>query len=100
MEIKEAIEKKARRARPVTAIESVLRIRLCVDGDTWSAEEEKTIYNEIKEGHSWVASDLVAGWCENNNINWGIITIGSISHHEHGKKETGHYIIEAYVKTA
>lgn len=85
---------------PLVDMEAYTEITLLVDGDKWNSNEtEKKVYDGLKRDESWLASDLVASYCDNHEIRWGVIKGLHISHYEHGKQgeNGGHFIITAYI---
>lgn len=85
---------------PLIEPEIYTEITLVVDGSKWNPNEtEKKVYEGLKRDESWLASDLVASYCDNNDIRWGIIKGLSIQHYEHGKngENGGHFVVSAYV---
>lgn len=85
---------------PLMDMETYTEITLVVDGSKWNSNEiEKKVYDGLKRDESWLASDLVASYCDNNGIRWGVIKGLHISHYDHGEngKNGGHFIVTAYI---
>lgn len=85
---------------PLMDMETYTKITLVVAGDKWNQNEtERTVYDGLKREESWLASDLVASYCDNHGIRWGVIEGLHISHYDHGDKAEngGHFIITAYI---
>jgi len=85
---------------PLIDPEIYTEITLVVDGSNWNPNDtEKKVYDGLKRDESWLASDLVASYCDNNGIRWGVIKGLHIQHYEHGKngKNGGHFVVTAYV---
>lgn len=85
---------------PLFDPEIYTEITLVVDGSKWNPNEtEKKVYEGLKRDESWLASDLVASYCDNNGIRWGVIKGLHIQHYEHGKdgENGGHFVVTAYV---
>ena len=85
---------------PLFDPEIYTEITLVVDGSKWNPNEtEKKVYDGLKRDESWLASDLVASYCDNNGIRWGVIKGLRIQHYEHGKdgENGGHFVVTAYV---
>lgn len=85
---------------PLTDMETYTKITLVVDGDKWNSNEtEKKVYGGLKREENWLASDLVASYCDNHGIRWGVIEGLKISHYNHGHngENGGHFIITAYI---
>lgn len=85
---------------PLMDMETYTKIMLVVDGDKWNSNEtEKKIYDGLKREESWLASDLVASYCDNHEIRWGVIEGLKIRHYDHGNngESGGHFIITAYI---
>lgn len=77
--------------------ETCKRVLLCIDGDSWAGEDEKTLYQAIKAGQPCIELEIITRYAEINGIKWSSIKAGSVSHYKHGNREDGHYIIEGYI---
>ncbi len=67
-------------------VNEISLITLCVDGDHYIANDTmRKVYDGLKRSESWLASDLIASYCEANGIRWGTIQGISIDHYAHGK---------------
>lgn len=100
VEAGKAVKELAKNIFPLFEIEEYKEITLVVDGSRWGGNEtEKKVYEGLKRGESWLGSDLVASYCDNNGIRWGIIKGLKIQHYEHGKNGEygGHFVVTAYV---
>jgi len=85
---------------PLFEMEVYTKITLTVNGSKWNTDEtERKVYEGLKRDEKWLASDLVASYCDNHGIRWGIIEGLHISYYEHGDKREngGHFIITAYI---
>lgn len=85
---------------PLFEPEIYTEITLVVDGIKWNSNEaEKKVYEGLKRGETWLASDLVESYCDNNGIRWGVIKGVHIQHYEYGKggENGGHFVVTAYV---
>lgn len=81
-------------------LETYTEVTLVVDGGRLNQDEtERKVYNGLKRDESWLASELVASYCDNHGIRWGVIKGVNITHYSHGDKEEdgGHFVITAYV---
>lgn len=81
-------------------IESYQKIMLCIDGSSRNRNDtERKVYDGLKRNETWLASDLVASYCDNHNIKWGVIEVINITHYNHGEKGVngGHFIVTAYI---
>jgi len=85
---------------PLFEMETYTKITLVVDGSKWNPDEtERKVYEGLKRAESWLASDLMTSYCNNNGIRWGVIEGVNIQHYNHGNKEEngGHFVITAYI---
>lgn len=95
-----AVKELGKNISPLFEIETYKKITLAVDGSKWNPDEtEKKVYNGLKREVRWLASDLMASYCDNHGIRWGTIERLDISHYNHGKngENGGHFIITAYI---
>lgn len=86
---------------PLFDLETYTEVTLVIDGSWWNPNEtEKKVYEGLKRKESWLASDLVASYCDNNGIKWGIIKGLTIQHYAHGTngENGGHFIVTAFVR--
>lgn len=97
VEAAHAVVEFAKTVNPLFPVENKLHVVLTVDGSSWNNNLiERKIYDGLTRGETWLGSDLVAHWCNNNGIRWGIISDTKIVHYSHGNFG-GHYVISAYV---
>lgn len=97
---KEAVKELGKKIFPLFNIEEFKEITLVVDGSRWNDDDdEKKVYAGLKRGETWLGSDLIARYCDNNGIKWGVIKDLHISHYDHGKdgENGGHFVVTAYV---
>lgn len=100
VEASKAVKELGKNIFPLFEIEEYKEITLVVDGSRWGSNEtEKKVYEGLKRGESWLGSELVASYCDNNSIRWGVIKGLNIQHYEHGKngENGGHFVMTAYV---
>lgn len=76
--------------------ETCKRVLLCIDGDYWAGENEKTLYQAIKAGQPCIELEIITRYAELKGIKWSSIKVGSVTHYDHGDRD-GHYIIEGYI---
>ena len=82
---------------PMFGEQAAIKLTFCVDGDVSGSEVEKKVYEGLRRGDSWLASDLVEAYCNKRQIPWKTITIANTQHYAHGRMGAGHYIIDAIV---
>lgn len=98
VEANHATKELGKSINPLIKIEEYKKIILCVDGSNYNSNEtEVKVYEGLKRNETWLASDLVASYCDNHGIKWGVIESISIDHYNHGKQNGGHFIVTAYV---
>jgi hypothetical protein len=81
---------------PLYDLETYAKITLAINGEFGSAAESK-IYDGLCRNETWLASDLIASYCDKHGIRWGTITGVNIQHFSHGSERKGHFIIDAYI---
>lgn len=72
------------------------RVTICIDGDPWSSDDEKTLYRAIKAGGATVGYDIMTRYAETHGIPWGCMTGISCTHYKH-PGGGGHYIVSCYI---
>ncbi len=100
VEAMQTVKELGKSISPLFVPEIYTEVTLVVDGSKWNSNEtEKKVYEGLKRDETWLASDLVASYCDNNNIRWGVIKGFHIQHYEHGKngENGGHFVVTAYV---
>lgn len=100
VEAMHAVKELGKSITPLIDPEIYTEVTLVVDGSKWNPNEtEKKVYEGLKRDERWLASDLVASYCDNNGIRWGTIKGINIQHYEHGKngENGGHFVVTAYV---
>ncbi len=100
VEAMHAVKELGKSISPLFVPEIYTEVTLVVDGSKWNPNEtEKKVYEGLKRDETWLASDLVASYCDNNDIRWGVIKGLHIKHYYHGKngENGGHFVVTAYV---
>lgn len=85
---------------PLFGLEQYTHISLVIDGDRYITDDTMLkVYDGLKRGENWLASDLIASYCESHGILWGSIQDIQVRHYDHGEggKYGGHFVVEGYI---
>lgn len=104
-EIAEAIETRhaAERLRPRALYTPTVcqKVTVCIMGGILAAnDDERRVYEGLKRGDPALALEVLTSYANTNGIKWGGIWCGNVTHYDHGKTGSGHYIIEGYISAS
>ncbi len=100
LEARKAVKELGKTAYLLLEPEQYTEIVMVVDGSKWNSNEtERKVYDGLKRGESWLVGDLIASYCENHSIRYGVIKDVKYDHYKHGKdgENGGHFVIRGYV---
>lgn len=61
-------------------------------------EAEQKVYDDLKNGSTHAAFPVLEQYAANAGIKWGAMKIASVTHYNHGKPGSGHFVIEGIIK--
>ena len=84
---------------PLYTPEVCQRVTLVIDGD-YGTEDEKAVFEAIRQGSPGILFDLLTRYAETHGIIWGGIFGCKADHYDHGEPEDGkkgHYCVDGFI---
>lgn len=80
---------------PIVNPEICQKVSICINGYFWASDEEKTLYEAIKEDHPDLLFSILTRYAETHGIKWGGIWGCTATHYEN--KNGGHFVVTGYI---